>query len=215
MGEQDAGTPARLRAVICDLGGVVIRIDPDRIRRHWARRSPLPQAEVHAAFPDDAYRAFERDELTEAEYLGHVRLQLELDGTDEQLADDFSGIFLGVDPGTVQVLHDLRDRGWQVIGLSNTNRIHERVWSRRFASELAVFHAIHCSHELKARKPDPEAFTLVLEHHDLDPAETLFVDDLAVNVEAARHLGLHGIVFTTAEELRRQLQHLDGGSSRD
>lgn len=212
MVEQDPGTRARIRAVICDLGGVVIRIDPDRIRHHWARRSALPRAVVHAAFPDEAYLAFERDELTEAEYLEHVRMQLELDGTDDELADDFCRIFLGVDPGTVQVLHDLRARGWQVIGLSNTNRIHQGVWSRRYAAELAVFHAIHCSHELKARKPEVAAFTMVLDHHDLVPAETLFVDDLAVNVEAARDVGLHGLVFTTADELRRQLAHLAGGS---
>lgn len=209
---QDPRTPGRIRAVICDLGGVVIRIDPDRIQHHWARRSALPRAEVHAAFPDEAYLAFERDELTEAEYLEHVRTHLELDGTDDELADDFCRIFLGVDPGTVQVLHDLRAYGWQVIGLSNTNRIHQRVWSRRYAAELAVFDAIHCSYELKARKPEAAAFTTVLDLHDLHPAETLFVDDLAVNVEAARDVGLHGSVFTTARELRRQLAHLAGGS---
>lgn len=212
MGEQDPGTRARIRAVICDLGGVVIRIDPDRVRHHWARRSALPQAEVHAAFPDEVYLAFERDELTEAEYLEHIRMHLELDGTDAELADDFCRIFLGADQGTVQVLHDLRARGWRVIGLSNTNRIHQRVWSHRYASELTVFDAIHCSHELKARKPEAAAFTTVLDHHDLDPAETLFVDDLAVNVEAARDVGLHGLVFTTAQELRRHVAHLAGGS---
>lgn len=201
-----------VRAVICDLGGVVINIDPDRIRRHWARRSSRPEADVHAAFPDEAYFAFERDELTEAQYLDHVRRQLDVEGTDDELADDFSQLLLEPDHGTVQVLQELRDHGWKVLALTNTNRIHERFWSHRYAAELQVFHAIHCSHDLQARKPQPGTFLAVLEQHGLDPAEAVFIDDLAVNVEAARDLGLHGLLFTSAERLRRQLRDIPGAS---
>ncbi len=200
------------RAVICDLGGVVIHIDPTRITHHWARRSRRLEVDLQTAFPDEAYFAFERDELSEAEYLDHVRRHLELDGTDDELADDFSQLFLGADPGTVQVLWELRNHGWTVVALSNTNRIHERVWSHRYAAELQVFHAIHCSHDLRARKPQPEAFTAVLDQHGLDPAETVFIDDLAVNVEAARGLGLHGATFASAEQLRQQLRDIAGSS---
>jgi len=207
----DAGT--LLDGVICDLGGVVIAIDPDRIRDHWAARSSLPRAEVHARFPDEHYLAFERDALTEREYLAHVRRQLELEGTDEELADDLCRIFLGIDQGTLRVLRDLRGR-YTVVALTNTNRIHERVWSRLYETELEVFEHIHCSHDLRARKPDPAAFTAVLDHHGLPASRTLFIDDLAANVEAARELGMRGIVFHDAEQLAREVRTLeDGGSS--
>jgi glucose-1-phosphatase len=199
-----------LRAVICDLGGVVIRIDPNRIRDRWAARSSLARAEVHSAFPDDAYVAFERDALTEQEYLAHVRQQLELDASDQELAEDFNQLYLGVDTGTLRTLEGLRNRGWRVIALTNTNRIHEPVWSRRFAAELEVFERIHCSHDLRARKPEPEAFRAVLEHHRLRPDQTLFVDDLADNVEAARRLGMHGIMFEDAGQLATEIHTLTG-----
>ncbi len=203
-----------VRAVICDLGGVVIRIDPDRIRARWAARSALPADAVHVGFPDAVYEAFERDELTPVEYLAHVRETLRLDGTDAELADDFNALYLGVDEAVVAHLTRLRERGWTVVALTNTNRIHEPVWAQRYAAALAVFDAVHCSHDLRARKPEPAAFTAVLDAHGLAASDTVFVDDTLRNVRAATALGMHGVHFTDAQDLGRQLAALIPGRPR-
>jgi glucose-1-phosphatase len=200
-----------LRAIICDLGGVVIRIDPDRIRQAWSARSQLPREQVHAAFPDEVYDAFERGHLSEQDYLEHVRRQLKLDGSDAQLTDDFNQLYLGIDAELVRLLRGLREAGLHLIALTNTNALHEPVWSRRFASELAVFHDIHCSHELGARKPEPAAFMTVLTRHGLAPDEALFIDDLPGNVEAARNLGIHGVVFENTGQIAAYVDALRPG----
>lgn len=197
-----------VRALICDLGGVVIRIDPDRIRRSWAARSSLPEAALRGMYPDEVYEAFERDELTEQQYLAHVRGRLHLHGTDEELAADFNRLYLGVDTDVLDLLAEHRDRGVALMALTNTNRLHHRVWSQRFGTELRVFDAIHCSHDLRARKPEPEAFAAVLGAHGLDPGEAVFVDDLPGHVDAALGAGLQGIVFTDADALRSRLRRL-------
>ena len=193
------------QAVLCDLGGVVIRIDPARIRSRWAARSSLPAREVHAAYPDAAYEAFERDELSVGEYLGHVRERLQLQGDDDELAADFNDLYLGADAAVVDLLWRLRHRGVRLVALTNTNRLHHRAWSRRFGAELEVFEAIHCSHDLRARKPERAAFERVLDADGLTPSATVFVDDLPAHVEAATALGLQGIVFTGAAALARDL----------
>ena len=193
------------QAVLCDLGGVVIRIDPARIRSRWAARSLLPASEVHAAYPDAAYEAFERDELSVGEYLGHVRERLQLQGDDDELAADFNDLYLGADAAVVDLLWRLRRRGVRLVALTNTNRLHHRAWSRRFGAELEVFEAIHCSHDLCARKPERAAFERVLDAEGLTPSATVFVDDLPAHVEAATALGLQGIVFTGAADLARDL----------
>jgi len=187
---------SEVRTVLCDLGGVVIRIDPDRIRRRWAARSPLPSREVEAAYPNAAYEAFERDELSEQEYLAHVREHLQLRGDDAEIAADFNALYLGVDQQVVDLLQRLRRAGVLLLALTNTNRLHHRVWSSRFAPELSVFDTVHCSFDLRARKPEPAAFERVLAAHELTADRTLFVDDTAAHVEAARALGLLGVVFT-------------------
>ena len=60
----------------------------------------------------------------------------------------------------------------------------------------------------KLIKPDPAIFALLLDRFDLVPGRTVFVDDLPANVEAARELGLIGIVFTGAADLRAELDRL-------
>lgn len=196
------------RAVICDLGGVVVRIDSDRVRQSWAALSDLPDATTLAPYPDTTYESFERGEVTEAEYFAHVRRSLQCRGTNEQLSAGFNDLFLGIDHDVIQQLRDLRDEGVLVVALTNTNAAHQRVWSRRFADELAVFERVHCSHELRARKPERAAFEQVLAAHALDGRETVFIDDVPDYVDAAAALGMHGIVFETAPALARDLDSL-------
>ena len=57
-------------------------------------------------------------------------------------------------------------------------------------------------------KPDPRVFHLLLQEYELNPAEVVFVDDHLPNVDAARRLGLHAILFQSAAELRGQLVSL-------
>lgn len=206
-----------IRAVLCDLGGVVIQIDPDRIRSAWARLSTLPSDTVHAGYPDAVYDSFERDELTEQEYLDHVRSKLSLSGTDQQIRDAFNALYLGVDKDTVGVLRRLRERGVWLFALTNTNRMHHRVWSQRFATALETFHEIHCSHDLGCRKPEPEVFRRVLDAHALAAHEAVFIDDVQGHVDAARAAGLTALLFTDAATLKRDLDTLEwaGNGARE
>lgn len=201
------------RALICDLGGVVVRIDSDRVRQRWASLSDLPDAASLAPYPDATYEAFERGNVTEAEYLAHVRSTLQCHEDDQDLLGGFNDLFLGIDHDVVQQLRGLRDDGVLVIALTNTNAAHQRVWSQRYADELAVFERVHCSHELRARKPEPAAFEQVLAAHDLDGRETVFIDDVPDYVEAAATLGMHGIVFETAPALACDLDRLPWGTA--
>ena len=61
------------------------------------------------------------------------------------------------------------------------------------------------SGEERLVKPDPAIFRILVDRHGLDPATTVFVDDLARNVEAAAALGFRTIRFTTPEALRVDL----------
>jgi epoxide hydrolase-like predicted phosphatase len=73
-----------------------------------------------------------------------------------------------------------------------------------------MFDAIVISGEVGMRKPEPEIFAHVLELLGVEAGETAFVDDLDVNVEAARALGLVGVVHTSYDETAAELQRLFG-----
>ena len=79
---------------------------------------------------------------------------------------------------------------------------------------LDFFDLVFCSGEEGMVKPDVKPFELTLERLGVQPGETVFIDDTMENVEAAQQLGLHGIVFTTAEALEEELGHLLASASR-
>ncbi len=73
---------------------------------------------------------------------------------------------------------------------------------------LHLFDVLFCSGDEGVVKPEPAAFTITLERLGVEPNEAVFIDDTLEHVEAARTLGLHGILFTTAEALEAELDGL-------
>jgi len=73
---------------------------------------------------------------------------------------------------------------------------------------LDLFHVIFCSGDEGIVKPDPRAFARTLERLRVKPEEALFIDDTPEHVDAARALGLRGILFTTAARLEEDLTDL-------
>lgn len=72
---------------------------------------------------------------------------------------------------------------------------------------LELFDVIFCSGDEGLIKPDPAVFNLTLKRLGVLPHEAVFVDDTGGHVEAAQRLGIHGIIFTNAADLRQELNH--------
>jgi 2-haloacid dehalogenase len=110
----------------------------------------------------------------------------------------------GAIEGSLEILAELRERGVPLYALSN--------WSAETFPEarasfpfLSQFRGILISGEVGVVKPDPEIYHIMCKRFRLTPAATLFVDDVAANVEAARRLGFAATQFRGAEHLRAAL----------
>ena len=106
--------------------------------------------------------------------------------------------------GTVTVLDELGARGRRLYALTNFSHETWPIARARFEF-LGQFEDVVVSGEVGMVKPDPRIYRLAIERCRLEPARTVFVDDLPANVEAARGEGLHGVHFTTPERLRDDL----------
>ena len=73
---------------------------------------------------------------------------------------------------------------------------------------LDPFDMVFCPGDEGVKKPDPAAFEITLERLGVEPEETVFIDDTMRHVQTARGLGLHAILFTTAEALAEDLSAL-------
>ena len=68
-----------------------------------------------------------------------------------------------------------------------------------------LFEVVFCSGDEGMIKPDPAAFKLTIERLGVEPGEAVFIDDTPEHVEAARKLGIQGIIFTTVAALKDDL----------
>jgi len=73
---------------------------------------------------------------------------------------------------------------------------------------LDLFDFVFCSGDEGVAKPDPVAFELTLARLGVSPQEAVFIDDSPGHVDAARALGLHAVLFTTAAALANALDPL-------
>jgi len=70
---------------------------------------------------------------------------------------------------------------------------------------LARFDVLVWSYQLGMAKPEPAIYQHTLRELGVEPGEALFIDDRLVNIEAARALGMRGILFSTVDTLRVDL----------
>jgi 2-haloacid dehalogenase len=73
---------------------------------------------------------------------------------------------------------------------------------------LKWFRGVLLSGEARLLKPDPRFYKLFFQTFSIDPAHAIYVDDLQPNVETATALGMHGILFTDPQALRKELQSI-------
>ena len=140
----------------------------------------------------------ERGEITEAEFRDRIERHLE-DGFD--LARLRALYFERIDPNRpmIDFVRDLRARGVRAALLTNNVREWEPLWRSKLPEIDELFELVVDSAFVGLRKPDPAIFELTLERlGGVAPERCVFVDDLDLNCEAARGLGMAAVRFENA-----------------
>jgi 2-haloacid dehalogenase len=193
-----------VKAVVFDLGGVLIDWDPRYLyRKLLADEAAVEEFLGSVCTPEwnaeqDRGRPFAEGvaELVER----HPAHAAAITAYHERWAEMLAGEI----PGTVEVLAELRAAGMPLYALTNWSAETFGVARERFGF-LAWFDGVLVSGEERMTKPDPRFFRLLLDRFGLDPGDSFYVDDSAANVEAARGLGFDAVRFTDPRRLRRDL----------
>jgi len=195
-----------------DFGGV-ISTSPFEAFAHLEVERGLPAGfirTVNATNPDDnAWARLERSEIdveafaaewsAEARTLGH-----ELDG--RLVLERLSG---EIRPGMVAAIDSCR-KAYKTACLTNNFGAPDRVVSDEVAGVYARFDAVLESRTLGVRKPDPRFYELACAALEVEPDESVFLDDLGVNLKPARALGMHTIKVTDPDEALAELARVLG-----
>ena len=104
-------------------------------------------------------------------------------------------------------IQELREKGYRVYYLSNfSEKAYEDCADA--LDFLPYTDGGILSYREKLVKPDPEIYRRLLSRYSLEAQESVFLDDTALNVEAAERLGIHGICFRTKEQAEEELRGL-------
>ncbi len=109
-------------------------------------------------------------------------------------------------PGVHAIVEELDARGVPLFVITNFSAEFWPPFRAREDAFFRRFRDIVVSGEEKLLKPDPALYYRALHRFGLQPREALFVDDRQINVEGAEAVGMRAILFTTAEELGRELE---------
>ena len=138
------------------------------------------------------------------------RLKASLDNSDRELGlryfDEWYRHHTMI-AGIPELLAELKAKGYGIYLLSDYPECFEYNWGK-FADFFRIFDGRGVSYELHSRKRERTAFPLMLDRYGLKADESYFVDDLGLNIEAARECGLRAHQFTTTECLREELNKL-------
>jgi len=114
-------------------------------------------------------------------------------------------MFAGEIEESVQILQQLKQADYPLYALSNFPAEKFAAFRKEY-SFMEVFEDCIISGQEEVIKPDPRIYEILLKRSGKKPHEMLFIDDRLENVEAAVAMGLHGLHFTDATQLARDLK---------
>jgi putative hydrolase of the HAD superfamily len=210
-----------ITTVISDFGGVLttpllhsFAAFQDHTGISW---EALGRAMQRAAERDGAFPLFELEKgrMTEAEFLEMLAEGLEAELGERPELHGFRDIYFdALDPNErmVELMRDLKRRGYRMALLTNNVREWEPLW-RSLLPVDEIFELIVDSAFVDMRKPEPGIYELTLDRlGGTPPQECLFVDDVEVNCEAARELGMTVVHFRDNEQAIPEIEAALGGA---
>ncbi len=187
------------RAVVFDLGKVLLHFDWTRAAQKLATRSKLPAQEMLRTLDyTHTVIQYELGKITSRQFFEHARDAIGFNGTFADFAPMFADIFSEI-PAIIGLHAELWRRGIPTFIFSNTNELaanHVRAHYPFFAH----FTGYVFSFEHGAMKPDARLYEVVERMSGCRGAELLYIDDLPKNIEAGRARGWQVILQEQPEQ---------------
>ena len=192
--------------LICDFGGVLTTPlqagflayqEESGVSLEELGKAMGRAAEEHGDHP---LFELERGEISEAEFRARIEAHLHAGFDLERLHELFLER-LERNEAMIEFVRELRGRGVRAALLTNNVREWEPLWRAKLPEIDEFFEVVVDSAFVGLRKPDPAIYALTLERlGGVAPERCVFVDDLDVNCETARDLGMAAVRFESAAQ---------------
>jgi glucose-1-phosphatase len=197
--------PRKIRAIIFDIGRVLVRLDiAGAMGRLAGRISLSPQETWTAIEHDPSWRDWQEGRMSARDWQLHISRRLGVDISFEEFSEIWNRV-LDATPLVDSSLLENLSKHYRLAVLSNTDPLHVAELEKKFDFFKFFSQRIY-SCVVGASKPSPIIFREALKACKVSADNALYIDDIPAYVEAARQLGMDGIVFESAERLISELE---------
>jgi glucose-1-phosphatase len=201
-------TSPKVRAIIFDIGRVLIRVNVARAMTGLADGVPLSPEEGWSALEKDPrWKDWQEGRMSPQDWHLHVSRRLGSKLSFEQFVAVWNG---ALDPTPIHEEAFLEKLGkeYRLAVLSNTDPLHVAHMEQSYGF-FGLFPVRIYSCSVGASKPNPVIYKEALRACKVRAQEAIYVDDVPAYAQAATQLGMQGIVFRSPEQLQSDLRKLD------
>lgn len=199
----------KVEAIIFDLGGVILDIDIRKTNEAF-RNLGFESIDEYFGLGHAGYffRDYEDGTIGDEEFVEKVRQIVGEKVSREEVIRAWNALLGEFPEERIQYLEKLKAH-YRIFLFSNTNGIHLKAFKEIFERSNAgrnldeLFEKAYYSHLEGFRKPDTRGFHHIIKENSLDAAQTVFVDDALINVEAARDAGLLGLHLEAGKKIEQ------------
>ena len=197
MGYQTSKTQMKenkseIKNLLIDLGGVLYAIDYSRIEsgmRDIQNPTKSLSVQYSKSFQDELFSQFERGEISPEVFYQGMKDKFGLEASQGKFEEVWNSMLFGLIPGRLELIQSLKPN-YRLFLLSNTNVVHYNHLIAECQEIFEQFNHCYFSFQMGLRKPSGEIFNRVLQEQQLEPSETLFIEDSPQHIETANRLGI-------------------------
>jgi FMN phosphatase YigB (HAD superfamily) len=204
----------KIKNIIFDYGNVIFEIN---FKHTQAALLQLGITNVEEFFAhknhNPLFDNFETAGISPAEFRAGIRTAANNPNlTDAQIDEAWNSLLIGVSGNNHEVLLEVKEK-YRTFLLSNNNEIHYDWIINYLKKEFGIdnydnhFEKAYFSQHMRLRKPNVNIFDQVVKENNLNPSETLFIDDSPQHIEGAKKAGLHTLLMDVHPEKLRDFLH--------
>lgn len=190
-----------IKNIIFDLGGVLINLDPDRTRRCF--QSFFSSIDQYHSFyktmtKESIFNDHETGKICDEFFIETIQRLVPKKISSYDIVNAWNAMILDFPRERIELLRRLRKK-FNIFVLSNTNHIHLQFARQKVLLDAdiddldAEFDQAFYSHIVHHRKPNKEIFEVVCDQANIQPSESLFIDDNQINLTGAEEIGIQTI----------------------
>jgi len=183
-----------IKHIIFDLGNVILNIQYQKTINEFNKIGVQDASVFYSqSIQREIFNLLETGKISECDFLIEIN-KFCPKASHAQILIAWNALILDLPQKRLSIINKLKDN-FSIYLLSNTNSIHineiiKKIGVKKYNRFYSLFKKVYYSHEIGLRKPNPEAFNIILNENDLNVSEVLFIDDSIQHIKTAKKLGI-------------------------